>query len=247
VIYTLPTILEDMCFNDTSGINPRYIFSQACTLTKRCRNLVRSIFNLEVNDTYGSTELGLLAFECNEHSGLHMITDSAIIEFLDDDGGPVAPGEVGEIVATGLFNYAMPLIRYKLGDLGIPTDDKCSCGRSWPLIKNIEGKIMDTFIMTSGKKIYPRYLYICIDHAINNNLFIISQYQIIQEKKDKIIIKIVKGEKYDSNIEYKIENNFKNLCNKMGEEVSIEIEIVDKFELEKTGKRKLIKSLIKHD
>ena len=61
-----------------------------------------------------------------------MITNSALIEFVDEAGEYVSSGEQGEIVVTGFLNHVMPLIRYRIGDVGVPTDEKCACGRSWP-------------------------------------------------------------------------------------------------------------------
>jgi len=247
VIYGVPPFLEELCFCDPPEINPRLIFSQAATLTQHCRSLVRSTFGVEINDTYGSTELGRLAFECNEHSGLHMITDAAVMEFLDDNGEPVAPGEIGEIVATGLYNCAMPMIRYDLGDIGVPSDERCNCGRSWPLIDHIEGRANDTFIIPSGKKLYPRFIWSCFLEEVKENPFCISQYQIIQKKRNEIILRLVKGRDFDEEVVSKIEQNFENSFFQMGEDVSVDIEFVPKIQTGETRKRKLLISLISQD
>jgi len=172
-----------------------------------------------------------------------MITDSAVIEFLDDDGEPVANGEVGEIVTTGLFNYAMPMIRYKLGDFGIPVEDRCSCGRSWPLIKNIEGRTQDTLILSNGKKVLPHMLFARINRELENNLFCVSQFQIVQEKRNKLIIKIVKGKKYHKKVLQKIIHNLRGFLNRLDEEISIEIDFVEKIMPNRSGKFHKIISL----
>jgi len=244
IIYAYPSFLEELCSFDTSGINPRLIFTQASTLTQHCRSLVRSTFGLEIYDTYGSTELGRLAFECDEHSGLHMITDAAVMEFVDDNGELVAPGEIGEIVATGLYNYTMPLIRYSLGDLGTLADGKCSCGRSWPLIKSIEGKSNDVIVMPSGRKIYPSFFLLGIENEIEENPFCISQYQIIQEKRNKIILKLVSGREFDRRVVSRIKQNFQNLFIRLNEDVHIDMKCVEKIPLERTGKRRKLISLV---
>lgn len=112
-------------------------------VTQHCRDIVKKKFDLELFETYGAVEFGWLAFECNEHCGLHMTTNNMYLEIVDEEGEQVSAGEQGEIIVTGLYNRAMPLIRYRIGDLGIPSDEKCPCGRSWPLIKSIEGRIND--------------------------------------------------------------------------------------------------------
>jgi len=244
VIYACPHIFEDLVTHDTSGINPKLIFSQAENLTQHCRNLIRLTFDLEINDTYGSTEISRLAFECNEHSGLHLITDSGLLEFVDDNNEPVAAGEIGETVVTGLNNYAMPLIRYDLGDLGVYSDERCACGRSWPLIKSIDGRKSDVFITPNGAKIYSHFLKKCVFSEIKKNLFIVSQFQIVQEKRNKIVLKVVKGNKFDANIVDKIKNNIETLCVGFGEDISVETEIVQNISRDKSGKRRTIISMV---
>ena len=244
IIYAYPSFLEELCSSDTSGISPRLIFTQAANLTQHCRSLVRSTFSLEIYDTYGSTELGRLAFECNEHSGLHILTDSGVMEFVDDDGEPVAPGEIGEIVVTGLYNYAMPLIRYNVGDLGTLADGKCSCGRSWPLIKSIEGRSNDVIVMPSGRKIYPSFFLLGIENEIEENPFCISQYQMIQEKRNRIILKLVPGKEFDQRVVSRIKQNFQNLFIRLDEDIHVDLRCVEKIPLERTGKRRKVISLV---
>jgi len=250
VIYSNPSILEDLCSSDTSGINPRLVFSQAQTLTEHCRSLVRSDFGIEINDTYGSTELGRLAFECNEHSGLHVLTDASVLEFIDDSGEWVAPKETGEIIATGLYNHAMPMIRYNLGDLGTPSDEQCSCGRKWPLISSIEGRVHDIFIMPSGRQLYPRFLFSFFrdergGSLLKENPFSISQFQLVQKKKNVITLRIVKGRKFNKKILSTIAHNFETGFAKIGENVYFDLEIVKQIKNEESGKRKKIISLLR--
>jgi len=247
VLYTGATMLQDLCFTDPFGIDPRLIFTQAVTVTEYCRSLTKHTFGVEINDTYGSTELGRLAFECNEHSGLHMITEGAVIEFVDDNGEPVAPGEIGKVVATGLHNHAMPMIRYDLGDIGVPSDERCSCGRNWPLIDRIEGRANDIFIMPSGRKIYPIFLFSCIGKEIKENLFCISQYQIIQKKRNRIIIEVAKGRDFDPNVISRIRQNLETGFTRIGEDVHIDVRFVKEIPVDGTRKRKTLISLLNQD
>ena len=244
VIYTAPSMLQDLCLYDLSEINPRLVFTQAVTLTEYCRSLVRHTFGVEINDTYGSTELGRLAFECNQHSGMHIVTDGALLEFVDNTGEPVALDEIGEVIATSLHNHAMPMIRYNLGDIAIPSDEKCGCGRNWPLIKCIEGRANDIFIMPSGKKVYPMFFFSCISKEIKENLFCISQYQIIQEKKNKILIEIAKGKEFDQKVISEIKQNLQTGFTQMGEDVRVDVKFVNKIPVDGTRKRKTLISLL---
>jgi phenylacetate-CoA ligase len=243
-IYAKPCVLESICTFDTSGIEPKIIFSHGETLTQQARSQIKLKFNTALNDTYGSIEFNRLAFECNEHTGLHMITDNSVMEFLED-GEPVSPGETGEIVVTGLINHTMPLIRYELGDLGSPTDEVCSCGRNWPLIKNVEGRTEDVFTLKSGRKLYPRFLRMHVKKEFMENPFCISEYQFIQEKRNKIIIRFVKGIKFDEKIITRIKDNIINACMIINENIEVEVQIVKEIPIESSGKKKRVISLIK--
>jgi phenylacetate-CoA ligase len=138
----------------------------------------------------------------------------------------------------------MPFIRYNLGDLGIPTDERCSCGRSWPLIKSIEGRKSDVFIMPNGERIYSHFLKECVLTEIKKNFFIVSQFQIIQEKRNTIMLKIVKGKEFDPKVVDKIKNNIENLSIGMGEDISVETEIVQEISKDKSGKRRTVISMV---
>ena len=241
-IYTLPWVLSSLCTADVSGIDPKLIFTHASTLTQHVRDVVKAMFGIEINDTYGAVEFNRMAFECNEHSGLHVVTDNSVMEFLDE-GEPVSPGETGETVVTGLSNYAVPLIRYELGDLGVPTDESCSCGRNWPMIKSVEGRTVEIFTLESGRKIYPDFLHNCLTYELGKNIFCVSEFQIVQETRDKIVLNFIKGEKFDLNIINSIKCKIDNFFLDIGEDVFVEVKLVKEIPIESSGKKKIIKSL----
>ena len=203
------------------------------------------MFGLELFETYGSVEFGDLAFECNKHCGLHMITNSSLIEFVDETGEWVSPGEQGEIVVTGFLNYVMPLIRYRIGDLGIQSNEKCVCGKSWPLIKSIQGRINDYLVLPSDRKISYLYLQRVIFHKIfRENIFAISQYQILQDRKDRIILKIVKGREFNPEILERTRKSLESEFDKLGENLEVLTEIVHEIPMERTGKRRILISKV---
>ena len=245
VISTFPSLLSTLANHDVSGINPRLLFTQGEPVTQHCRDLVKKSFHSELFETYGSVEFGHLAFECDEHCGLHMITNGAYIEFIDEDGEHVSPGEQGEIIVTGLYNRVMPLIRYRIGDSGVPTDEKCPCGRSWPLIKEIQGRIEDYLILPSGRKLSWLYLVRHSGKEITKNVFAITQYQIIQERKDRIIFKVIKGKEFDPKMFEKIKNNIETHFAERGENLEVIIQIVKELPAARTGKKRLFISMLK--
>lgn len=121
---------------DIRDIRPRLIFCTAEFLSKEDREFIGDVFNAEVVDYYSSSDCGLIAWECREHLGYHINNDTLIVELLKN-GRNALPGEEGDVIITNLDSYVMPFIRYRIGDLAVPGDSNCSCGRGLPLIKAI--------------------------------------------------------------------------------------------------------------
>jgi phenylacetate-CoA ligase len=134
------------------GIFPKMIFLTGEALTTEDRIYISSIFNTEVFHYYATNECGLIAWECKEHSGYHINSDNVIVEFIKEDGTYAKAGEEGEIVLTNLNSYTMPFIRYRIGDIGIPSDEKCPCERNLPLMKMLTGRVMTILFYPMAKK-----------------------------------------------------------------------------------------------
>ena len=203
------------------GINPRIIFSVAESMSERDREFIASVFKSEIIDYYACNECGIIAWECKEHSGYHIDSENVIVEFIKKDGTQARTGEEGEIVITSLNAYTMPFIRYKLGDIAIPSGRQCPCGRTLPLIEKIIGRSSDSFILPNGIKIHPFSLTCKIE-----NIQGISQYQVIQQKRDKVRIYIVKNDSYSCKTSFDLAENCKHV---LGDNVVIEIIIVDEI------------------
>jgi phenylacetate-CoA ligase len=87
---------------------------------------------------------------------LHVLADVHYVEFLKE-GQPVQDGDFGEIVVTDLTNYGMPFIRYRIGDLGCPKSQSCTCGRGFPLIQEIVGRSSDVLPAPNGRYVHGEY------------------------------------------------------------------------------------------
>jgi len=174
------------------SIEVRLQFSVAVTwgeiLDMRTRRMVADFFGAEVYDGYGCTEvapIGALAWECPTHTAYHINIDSVVLEFLRD-GENVAAGESGEVVATSLFRWATPMIRYYLGDKATPIDDDCPCGRGLPLLKNIEGRVVDFVRRSDGGVVSP--------YTIMNELQEVAgleQFKVVQRDDYSIEVLVV--------------------------------------------------------
>ena len=216
-------------------VMPDLVFGTAEIMTKETRDVVKSVFNTEIFDLYGCVETERLAWECREHVGYHMDIDSTVIEFVKD-GEEVAPGESGQIVLTCLYNKAMPLIRYAVGDVGTPTEEKCPCGRGLPLMRNIVGRTDDLVLGSDGRIIVPEHFA-----NIMRDIPGIGQFRVIQENENLIIVQLVKGKNFS---EVTIQRVIRDVKEVVGNDVTVEPTIVDEIEKDRSGKIRAIISKV---
>ena len=155
---------------------PRGIQASAEVLTSADRELLREVFGCEAFDRYGCREVGLVAHECDAHRGLHLSPLCNLCEVVDAQGVAVQPGQAGRVIATNLHNYAMPFIRYDLGDLAVVAPEPCTCGRTTPLLRNIVGRTSDVIVCPGGRLLHGEFF---------THLFYgrdeVRQFQVIQE------------------------------------------------------------------
>ena len=116
---------------------------------------IRDRFGRDPRDSYGTTELGNIAGTCPHSGKYHICADLVLVEILDGDSRPAAPGIPGRIVATSFYNFATPFIRYDTGDYGIGAAEPCDCGRTLPLLERIIGRARNIFRFSDGTSALP--------------------------------------------------------------------------------------------
>jgi phenylacetate-CoA ligase len=155
------------------------------------RSSIERFFQCKVFDHYGQSEAVCMAMQCS-YGSVHILPATGIVEILREDGAPCMPGEVGEVVATGLLNDAMPLIRYRLGDYAAWAErQSCPCGNDHPIIARLEGRVDDYLVTTDGRKIGR------LSTAMKRSPTIHSA-QIVQEKPGHAFLLVRPGEGYQS-------------------------------------------------
>jgi phenylacetate-CoA ligase len=227
IMYLLAKKMSDA---DLNLLSLHHIVTWSEQLTPKIRNLVENRFGCPVYDQYGAYEFHSMAFECCEKR-MHINADAIIMEFVQD-GEPVAPGEPGEIAVTSLWNRAMPFIRYKVGDIGVPSDHTCACGRGLPVMANLVGRIEDFLVKPSGEVVLPSQV-ITLFYPYDE----IDVFQVVQKKKDKIHLKIVRGKGYSEKVEEELLHKFKEI---FGEDLTIKIEYTKEIKKATGGKQRTL-------
>jgi phenylacetate-CoA ligase len=169
------------------GISPRLVLTDSEVLTPAMRACIRSGWRTPVYELYASHETRLIGWECPARGGLHSCDDAVILEVLRD-GRAVRPGERGEVVVTALHSYAMPFIRYRLGDIVTRGKESCACGLPFATIRTIQGRMLDLFCLPSGRYVHP---YEILAGIANDRIEWISQHQLVQERIDRIVLLFV--------------------------------------------------------
>ena len=209
-------------------IKPTGILSTSMMLPAYERELIEKVFSCKVTDRYGCEEVSLIGCECEQHNGMHMNIEHLVIEFIKDDGTIAIPGEAGNIVVTDLMNFAMPFIRYKVEDVGVPMETMCSCGRGLPLMGRVTGRVADFLLSKNGDRIAGISL---IENTLTD-LPGIDQMQIIQNSLDDLMINIVPGKEFSDDVQ----SNLIRYFEKVFPDTVVTVNKVEKILPEPSGK-----------
>jgi len=207
----------------------RGILTSCETLLPRYRRSIQDVFGTKVYDEYGGEDMTFMA-QCEEAHLYHANAENVFIELVKD-GERVKPGEVGEVLITNLNRYAMPFIRYKVGDLARQAIQPCACGRGLPTYEGVEGRISDIIVTTSGQKRTVGSFVVIFEYIQE-----VKMFQIVQCESDRLLIKVVPEVGFDSGTEERILHGIEDI---VGPEMRLELEVKDKIETTKAGKRRI--------
>jgi phenylacetate-CoA ligase len=172
--------------------SPRAIVTSAEVLEDEDRALLERTFGCPVFNRYGCREVSVIASECPAHDGLHVMAEGLYLEIETPDGA-ARPGQVGSILVTDLLNHAMPLIRYRIGDLGSWAEGPCRCGRGLPRLRQVAGRVTDFLVGCSGQLVSGVFLatYVVAQRPS------LGQVQIHQERAGAVCYRIRPGPQFD--------------------------------------------------
>ncbi|HHH13737.1 MAG TPA: phenylacetate--CoA ligase family protein [Thiolapillus brandeum] len=218
---------------DDLGIRVAFVTSER--LYDHQRERISQVFGCPVANGYGGRDAGFIAHACPE-GGMHITAEDLIVEIVDREGRVLPPGESGEIVVTHLATRDFPFIRYRTGDVGILDERTCSCGRGLPLLKEIQGRTTDFIVARDGTVLHGLALIYVL-----RDLPGVAEFKIVQESLDLTRVQIVRGPEYSADAEAQIREVFRK---RLGAEVEIDIEYVERIEAEKSGKFRYVVSRV---
>ena len=191
---------------------------------------VWEVFDCRVFNRYGCREVSLIASECGEHNGLHTMAEGLYVEVIRGDQ-PAQPGELGAVLVTDLLNRAMPLIRYRIGDMAVPAAGPCPCGRGLPRLQSVQGRVTDFLVGTDGRLVSGAALTVLVVAKRPS----LGQVQIWQDTRGRVLYKIAKreGDGLDT-----ADREFLDRQTKLylGQDAKIECELVEALPSEPSGK-----------
>ncbi len=181
----LYSLAQEILNRERRDIKMEVVVTNAEPLFEYQRETIAAAFNCPVRETYGMAEMVAAAGEC-EHNNLHQWLDAGIIT---TNPPPEQPNQFADFICTGLINSDMPLIRYRVGDCGTLSDEKCVCGKTLPLIGKIEGRSDDTLYTIDGRRVGR------LDPVFKNDLPIIEA-QIVQKSLRNILVNYVPAKNF---------------------------------------------------
>ncbi|RCU45164.1 phenylacetate--CoA ligase family protein [Corallincola holothuriorum] len=219
--------------NNLPRVKAKVVFTTAETLLCHQRSLIEASFDAPVIDQYGCTEMALFVSQC-EQGNMHVHPEHGILEVLGADDVPVNAGETGEAICTGLVNRAMPLIRYRLGDCLVPSDSRCDCGRAFPKLERLEGRVDDALVSPEGRPLGRM-------GSIFKGLRGIYETQIVQQAPNQLLFRLVKNDEYDQVTEDALRYE---ITKRTGPNMLIRFEYLDSIPKNANGKFKTVISEI---
>jgi len=174
--------------HDLRPHSPGAIVLGGATVYPWMTEVIERAFRSPAISAYGSREVGAVACQCLERAGHHIATHSNVVETIDAEGRPVI-GQDGELVITPLTNYAMPFLRYRIGDRGKLTNDRCACGRGYPMLESISGRMIEVLVNARGEQVDPIYFIQLLSVIFNRGL--VRKFQVVQDEDGALILNVV--------------------------------------------------------
>lgn len=214
---------------DKLGIKVAFVTSER--LYDEQRQIITDVFGCPVANGYGARDAGFIAHAC-PHGSLHISAEDIIVETIDAEGRPTPPGVAGEIVVTHMATADFPFVRYRTGDVGVLSNDPCSCGISLPVLSEVQGRTTDFVVAQDGTIMHGLALIYTV-----RDLPGVEKFKIVQESLDRTEVLIVANDVYMQASEARIVRDFKT---RLGSGVQVIVRYVGDIPHEKSGKYRYV-------
>jgi len=231
-IYTVAHFIKE---RSLPRFSVKAVITSSETLLDYQRKIIEEVFSCRVYDQYGNAEQAAFICQC-EAGSYHVNSEYGIVEFINPLTKMEArPGEPAELVCTGFTNRAMPLIRYRIGDIGILSNKSCSCGREFPVVEAISGRSDDLIITREGTVIGR------LDPVFKGIGETVIESQIAQVSHEELVLRIVKGRNYSDLDGFKIREE---IHKRTGCQFKIDLEYLNAIPREGNGKFRAVISMV---
>ena len=236
LLISYPNVLHDLVKRDKRGVLSsdavgRFV-SAGEWLRPDVKYAIESTTGKIVLDRYGSREYGIIAQECAEGRGLHVMTDQVHLEVVRPDMSPCSLGEEGEFLLTVLNRWTMPFLRYRIGDRGEMSGHMCSCGSPYPLLGSLRGRTMDLVHCSDGTTI-SGFFWTHIAREVQG----IERFRIIQPEDGVVEIEVILEEGAPENA---ISDFQEEIARKLNGKLVVEVRAVECMPTTTSGKLKFI-------
>ena len=211
----------------------KVVFTTGEPIYPHQREIIQEVFGVPAANEFGSRDIGFTAHESPEGQML-LMSESHILEVLDQDGRPVAPGELGEAVITGLCSQAQPFIRYRTGDIIRYTDEKCIAGRGLHVIGEVAGRSTD-FVTRADGTIMHALAVIYVLRATEG----VAEFKFIQHTTKRVEIIVVPDSRWNTEAKAKVTQGIQA---RLGTDVRVDIRLVETIPSEASGKHRYVVS-----
>jgi phenylacetate-coenzyme A ligase PaaK-like adenylate-forming protein len=250
VLTSYPSIISMLALEQQEGylkISPRVVVTTAEVCTEDMKQKIKYAWGITPFNSYAMTEMPFLAINCLHDKGIHVFEDTAILEVVDENNRPVPDGVLGhKILITNLFSYTQPIIRYEITDMIKMSEEPCSCGRPFRLIKSVEGRIDDILelegIHSESVLVHPIHF-----RTELGKIHELRQYQVIHKKDCLHFNLVLRGPTDRDHLAARVESIFKKRLKSVKVKCpTIIVHFVNELEREQNqvGKLKLIKKCI---
>jgi len=223
---------KGIAMNDL-GIKVAFVTSER--LYDYQRSQIESVFGCPVANGYGGRDAGFIAHQCSA-GGMHITAEDIIVEIIDQQGNVLPVGESGEIVVTHLATRHFPFIRYRTGDVGVLDERLCGCGRSLPLLKEVQGRSTDFIVAADGTIMHGLALIYVIRDVEG-----VDNFKITQESLEYTRIELMTSDEFMSE---SIEIIRKGINQRLGDGVKVDVDLVDNIAAESSGKFRYVISRV---